>query len=291
MNDSVNTNTENLSVASIIDLSILVLISFFAIVYILLILICKTFRENKMNWLTVNVCLATIIVCISQLFFVVFRQSNFLNISCRVQGFLLGMTASEMMYAYCVSSFNRLLAIRYFNKLLFRSTRWLLSTIITGWIIGMISSIPQAFFDGFSCLPNEISIIFKIYSSITILVIPVGIVTGCNLSIFRYIHQISRRVHNANNNNFSRRRDTHVSKIMLLTFFLFVIGWTPIFLAQLFTNSLAQLPEWLSIFLQLLLPSSLLGNIILLIYTNQPVRRYIAGKLTCQGRLLFIVKY
>jgi hypothetical protein len=77
---------------------------------------------------------------------------------------------------------------------------------------------------------------------------------------------------------------------MLLTFSLFVIGWAPIFFQQLFTSPERQLPMGVSIFFQLLLPSSLLGDMIVLMYANQPIRKLIKEKFHWSRRILFIIK-
>jgi hypothetical protein len=163
-----------------------------------------------------------------------------------------------------------------------------------GWIFGVLSAIPYLFYDGFACLSNEFTMFLKLYTCFVTILIPIHIVTICNVSIFRYIHQVRRRVsdqnNNRNNNGLSCQRDAHVSKIMLLTFCLFVIGWTPIFFQQLFTTPEHNLPQEVLSFFQLLLSISLLGDMILIIYAKQDIRQFIKETFKCNGRILFIIK-
>lgn len=296
MNNSTDGDTS--AVGTIISNAVqnfLLLLNFVVgVAYILLILIQKKFRSNKLNWLTVNVCLATAVFSFMEFIFTIFRTQNLSVMSCRLQGFLIAMSVGHMMFSHCISSFNRLLAIRYFHKLLFRSSRWLLVSMAIGWIIGVLISIPYLLYDNFACSPSQSSTFLTFYLCVTVLIIPICIVTICNASIFRYISQISRRVHdvsrNKKNNHISRKRDAQVSKIMLMTFALFVIGWTPIFCLQLFTTSNSQLLANLTTFFLFLLEACLLGNTILLIYANQPVRQLIKENLKCNGKFLFIFK-
>jgi hypothetical protein len=224
-----------------------------------------------------------------QLIFTSIRLTNLTNtlLSCRLQGYLTSMVASQIMYSHCVSSFYRLLTIRYFNKPLLRSCRWLLGSIGVGWIVGLLTALPYLFYDGFACSSSTQEEFLKPYSCVTTVLIPVSIVAVCSLSILWYVHKSSQRVHdisnNENNNNISRKRDLHICIIMLLTFCVFVIGWTPIFFEQLFMNNGSQLSEDVSSFFQILLPICLLCDMVLLIYAYQPVRKLIRDAFKCNG--------
>jgi hypothetical protein len=296
MTDSINENTvySPSTIVDIVEIALTLLTVLLAVAYMLLILIRKTFRLNKRNWLNVNVCLSTVLLSLNLFLFTIIRIENISIMSCHLQDFLLAMAACQMMYAHCISSFNRLLAIRYFNKLLFRSSRWLLTSMAIGWIFGVLSAIPYLFYDGFACLSNEFPMFLKLYACFVTILIPIHIVTICNVSIFRYIHQVRRRVsdqnNNRNNHGLSCQRDAHVSKIMLLTFCLFVIGWIPIFFQQLFTTPERHLSQEILSFFQLLLSISLLGDMILIIYAKQDIRQFIKETFKCNGRILFIIK-
>ena len=264
--------------------------------YITLVLIRKTFRSNHLNWPTVNIALTTALFVLVHLIFTFTHLQNWSIVSCRIQGFLVDMTACQMMYAYCTSSFTRLLVIRYFTKPIFRSSSWLSTSIIISWLAGFLSAIPHALYDNFACMHRESPILFKVYTCVTTILLPVLIVSLCNISIFRYIKQASRRIHHANNNykntghHMSNKRDLRLTKIMFLTFSLFLLGWMPILLQGLFLTSDHQLPPVISIILELILPMTVLGQMILLIYANQPICQFLKEKLKHNNRFLYIIK-
>ncbi len=54
-----------------------------------------------------------------------------------------------------------------------------------------------------------------------------------------------------------------------------VIGWMPLFIEQIFLNEQFYIPSGVSIFFQILPPTSLFADLLLLIYTDHPVRNLI----------------
>jgi hypothetical protein len=183
------------------------------------------------------------------------------------------MATCHIMYSHCIASFCRLISIQYPQKLLFRSRRWFLSIIGVSWLIGLLIAVPYLLFDGFTCSSGNGKRFLQIYTSLSTVLIPITIVTICNITIFRYVRQSTRRVHNLNsNNNQINKRDMHLCKIMLLTFCVFVIGWIPLFIEQLFMNDGISLSSTATTFFKLFPPISLLADIILLMYSDQPVR-------------------
>ena len=263
--------------------------------YVTLVLARKTFRSNKLNWPTVNIGFTTALFAFVHILFTSAHLTKSSITSCRLQGFLVDMVANHMMYAYCTSSITRLFVIRYFTKPMFRSSPWLLTNIAICWLTGLSFAIPHLFYDNFKCAHTKISLPFKVYNCITTVILPVLIVTGCNISIFRFIYQVGRRIHVASNNKtnnhrISSKRDLRLSKIMLLTFSFCLIGWTPVLLQGLFLSSDHQLPPIVSLIFELLLPISLFGQMILLIYANQPVRQFLKERLTRNERFLFLIK-
>ena len=272
----------------IVQVLLHILILCLSIVYIVLILINKHFRQAKLIWPTINICLATIFFCLNQLILLLFRLENstMLNIPCRLQGFFMDFTACHMMYAHSISAINRFLAIRYFQKPLYRSQRWLLITITTGWLIALIMAVPYLFYDGFSCPLSSQSDLFTIYSCISTLILPAGVVGVCNLLIFSYLRQSSRRVHQidhlpSSNAHPLNKRDLHLSKIMLISFCIFILGWTPLFLEQLLIDVEHQVPLFVTVIVRINLPVCLLCDMILLVYFNQPVRQFIQKLCRC----------
>ena len=127
------------------------------------------------------------------------------------------------------------------------------------------------------------------------LFVPITIVAICNSCIFWHVRQSSRRIHNIDNNrnnyNISRKRDLHLSKIMLLTFCILIIGWAPILIQQLISNIRSELQTDITSFFSILLSASLLANMILLIYSNQPIRNLICQTLKCNRIIPCVIQY
>lgn len=286
MDNSTNsiTNDSQTSIADIIQIPLFILIIILAGIYIILVLSRKTLRINKFNWLTVNVCFTIIFFAFIQLFSTSIRLYNVSEtvVLCRVKGFVINMATCHIMYSHCIASFCRLISIQYPQKLLFRSRRWFLSIIGVSWLIGLLIAVPYLLFDGFTCSSGNGKRFLQIYTSLSTVLIPITIVTICNITIFRYVRQSTRRVHNLNsNNNQINKRDMHLCKIMLLTFCIFVIGWIPLFIEQLFMNDGISLSSTATTLFKLFPPISLLADIILLMYSDQPVRILLVKVLKC----------
>lgn len=274
----------------ITQLMIDVFIILLCTIYIVLILLNQHFRQAKLMWPTINICLATIFFSLNQLFLLSIRLqgSTSLIISCRLHSFFVDLSACQMMYAHSVSAVNRFLAIQYFHKPLFRSTNWLLISIVTGWFVALLVSIPYLSYDGFSCAMSSRAELLTVYTCITTMILPVAIVGLCNLFVFSSIRRSSRRVHQhdqigaaATQVNPLTKRDLHLSKIMLITFCIFILGWTPLFLEQLVVDSERQVPLIITILFRINLSVCLLCGMTLLIYFNQQIRQYIAKLCHC----------
>ena len=256
------------------------LISLLCAFYVVLILINKHFRQAKLMWPTINICLATIFFSLNQLFLlgIRLRGSTSLVISCRLHSFFIDLSACQMMYAHSVSALNRFLAIQYFYKPLFRSTRWLLISIGVGWFIALLVAIPYLLYGGFSCATSSRAELLTAYACVTTMLLPVGIVGVFNFLIFSYIRRSSRRVHQLGQTsgaaqvNPLTKRDLHLSRIMLITFCIFILGWTPLFLEQLAIDVERQVPLIVTVLFRINLPSCLLCAMILFIYFNQQIR-------------------
>lgn len=269
----------------IIDVFIILLCT----LYIVLILLNQHFRQAKLMWPTINICLATIFFSLNQLFLLSIRLQGSKSsiISCRLHSFFVDLSACQMMYAHSVSAVNRFLAIQYFHKPLFRSTRWLLISIVTGWFVALLVSIPYLLYDGFSCAISSRDELLTVYTCITTLVLPVAIVGLCNLFVFSSIRRSSRRVHQHDQAeatgqvNPLTKRDLHLSKIMLITFCIFILGWAPLFLEQLVVDIERQVPLIITVLFRINLSVCLLCGMTLLIYFNQQIRQYIAKLCHC----------
>jgi hypothetical protein len=283
-NNSITNNSQT-GITDIIQIPLFALIILIASIHIILVLSRKTLRSNKFTWLTINVCFASTFFALIQLLSTGISLSDTPEtvISCRSKGFIINMATCYIMYSHSIASFCRLLSVQYPHKMLFRSSHWLLSSIGVSWIVGLLLALPYLFFDGFACTSTYGQQFLQMYTSVWTIFIPIIIVAICNITIFRYVRQSSKRVHNLNNNirNPLSKRDMYLCRIMLLTFCVFVIGWTPVFIDQLFFNDENPLPSGVTTFLQILPSTSLLVDVIILIYSDQPVRTLLLKLFKC----------
>ncbi len=268
--------SSHISVSDFILLPILSLTIILAIAYIILVLIRPTFRNNKSNWFTINVCLTIALLS------TILLQMNIMQImnlssseSCRAKTFSSVMAACQMMYSHAVIAINRFLTVVYSNKRFFRSIRCIWGFIGFGWLIAFLISLPNLFANGFACSNSTPPAFLPYYTLIGILIIPVMIVLMCNIQIFLFVYRSSQRVHAENRGNkVSQVRDVRLIKTMIITFTVFVVGWTPLFVEQTFSASITVSSAVDTIF-QILPSVSMLCDVILLIYTNQPVRLFL----------------
>ena len=247
----------------------------------------KNVRKNQLIWPTINVCLATILFATHQSIFASIRlgESTTMIRSCRLQSFLIDFTGCQMMYSHGVSALNRLLSVRYFFKLVFRSQHWLLGSIAVGWILGLLLALPYLFYDGFTCPPDTRANWLQPFVCLTAFILPLGIVAVCNVMMFWHLRQSHRRVRDLAATrtilNPNHKKDLSLSKVMLLAFVIFMIGWIPIFFEQLFVDNQRYLSAGVLTLFQIILPACLLFDMILLIYSNQPIRRLIQNRCKC----------
>ncbi len=286
-NSTINNSHSNIT--DIIQIPLFSLIIIVASIYIILVLSHKTFRAKKFMWLAVNICFSSLIFSVIQLLSTGVRLSNIpeTTMSCRSKGFIITMASCHIMYSHCIAAFCRLLSIQYPLKPLFRSSHWLLGNIAMSEIIGTLVALPNLFFDGFACTSTYGTRFLRIYTSISTVFVPIAIVFGCNIAIFRYVRRSSKRIHDANNNNGNRlnNRDMYLCKIILLTFCVFFVGWAPLFVEQLFFNDQTRLSSGLSTFLNILPSISLLADVLLLIYSDKPVRKLLLKVLACNMKI------
>ena len=102
-----------------------------------------------------------------------------------------------------------------------------------------------------------------------------AIVAVCNSRILCFVRRSSRQVHaEAAKNKSSDGRDIQLMKTLIGTFTILVIGWTTTFVFETLLQNVT-LPIALNISIQTLPSVSMLVDVCLLIYTNQPVRLYL----------------
>ena len=288
--NSSQSNTQNSvkDITDIIQIPFFTLIIIIGSIYIIVVLTRKTLRTNKFNWLTLNVCFANVIFAIIQLLSTIIRLTDIPEaiISCRSKAFIIDMATCHIMYSHCIATFCRLLSVRYPHKPIFRSNRWLIGNIITSELLGPLIALPFLFFDGFLCSGRSNGKRFlQIYAAISTILIPVVIFSGFNYSIYRYVRQSSKRVHSISNSTGQRlsHRDMYLCKIILLTFCVFVIGWMPLLLEQILMIERTRLPSGVSAFFQIISPTCLLADVLLLIYADHSVRKLLIKVLRCQS--------
>ena len=268
-NDSVNISVSDYILVPCLSLTILI-----ALVYSIVLIIHPTLRANKLNWFTVNVCVTTMLLSGIMISMSIMRFTNTSNsLPCRTQSYLNIMAACQMMYSHSVVAVSRLLTIVYSNRRIFRSIACIWLSILIGWVVGFLIALPFAVQDGFACSSSSRVGFLPYYILFGILIIPVMIVAICYIRIFFFVRRSSKRVRTEGRakNNVSQARDVRLIKTMVITFTVFVIGWVPLFIEQVF-NSYITVPSSVDTLFQILPLFSMLFDIILLIYTNQPVR-------------------
>ena len=247
-----------------------------AFAYTALIVLRPTFRHNKLNWLTINICLASALFCIFLLSLNIQWKLNVSgSLSCRLQGFLLDMAICQVLYSHCVASFCRSVAIIYATRNLFRSSAFMWICTGAGWLVSILVAIPYLFLDGFLC-PQESQVAFLSYYTVAVIILlPMTIVGVCNFRILSFVRRSTRQVHvEAPKNKGTHTRDIQLMKTLIGSFVIIVVGWSPSFILQSFIKD-GALSIGVNIFIQILPSVSVLLDVFLLIYTNQPVRLFL----------------
>ncbi|CAF1110800.1 unnamed protein product [Adineta ricciae] len=276
------------SVADVIEIPILSLTILLALVYTILIFSRPVFRHNKLNWFTVNICISTILLCINILVMHGNRNDLFSSINCRVRAFFLLSAVNQLMYSHCVAAISRMLAIVYAKKSFSRSNTCLFIFITIGWLLAFLLSSINLFFDSYTCLQSASAEFVSHYTLVTTLIAPIVIVTVCNGRILRHVRQSTRQLRaQGTRAPLAHARDIYLLKVMIITFVVFLVGWTPVFLMQIFGASV-DIPRFLAIILRILPSAAMLHDTLLLIFTNRPVRLFIK-QLVIRRRLKFPV--
>ncbi len=284
-----NSGSSDSNISNLIQLPIHFLTIILAIAYTILVLVRPTFRNNKLNWFTINLCLMSVVLSLMMLTMSIkqIMDDTSSSIPCRLQGFLLTMPACQLMYSHAVIAVSRLLTIVYANKHFFRSTKCLWICLGFGWLSALLVSVPYLFVDGFTCSSSAPSDFLPYYNLAVVLIVPVLIVIVCNIRIFLFVRQSSRRVHaeGGGGEGVSNARDIRLLKTMIATFTVFVGGWLPLFLTQTFSQTVKTSSISNAIF-QILPPLSMLSDVILLIYINQPIRLFLWQLIVKQHRTI-----
>ena len=254
-------------------LSVTVLLAF---AYSVMIIARPTFRQNKLNWFTVNICMQTVFFCIFVgLSVVQQRVDPSGGLPCRIQGFAFDMTIGQVLYSHSVAAFCRLLAIVWATKHLFRSTGFTLACMGFSWMIPVLMACPYLFLNGYTCGTQDRRGFLSYYTLVVTILLPMGIVAVCNCRLLWFVRRSTRQVHTGTDRNRApHARDIQLMKTLVSTFVIVVIGWGPIFILQIMIGEVS-IPWALDLCIQMLPSVSMLLDVCLLIYTNQPVRLYL----------------
>ncbi|CAF1185442.1 unnamed protein product [Adineta ricciae] len=269
--------TSSSSLVPLIQIPILSLTIVLAVAYILLLLIRPAFRHNKLNWFTINVCLTS--TCLSVYFLAINIQlvlniSNSLSI--RLQFFLQYMGISQVTYSHCAVAWSRLLTVVYANKRIFQSNVCICCCVICGWILAVVLTTPFLFQDILIFYSSSLATNFWSYYYIVVtLFLPLVIVTACNTRTLLFIRSSTRRIHAMGaDGQGNQNRDALLIKTMIGNFIVFLGGWSPPMIIQLF-NKTNYIPPSLNIYFQAVAVITLFQSVVLLIVTNQPVRTFL----------------
>ena len=286
MNDSLSNQTTGsqadqtaafaLSSPDLIQMVLFSLTICLALAYTALIVVRLTFRHNKLNWFTVNICLCSAFFCIIMLTMTILRVLGISDqLPCRVRGFLIDMAVCQLLYAHCTAAISRLLVVVCSTRRYFRSTGCTWIFIGSGSVVALIVASPHLFLDGFVCSSATQVQFLAYYTFVVTLLLPITTVAVCNCHILWFVRRSTRQVHTGTDRNrVSHARDIHLMKVLIATFAVVVIGWSPIFIIQTFSGNVS-VPRALDVSFQMLPSLSMLLDVCLLIYTNQPVRLFL----------------
>lgn len=264
------------SIPDVIQIVLFSLTIGLALAYTALIIVRPTFRQNKLNWFTVNICLYSASFCIIMLTMTILRVLNISDqFPCRFWGFLIDMAVCQLLYSHCIAAISRLLVVVYSTRRYFRSTSCTWIFIGSGSIVALLAASPHLFLDGFACSSTTQMQLILYYTFVATLLLPITLVAVCNCYILWFVRRSTRQVHTGTNRNrVSHARDIHLMKVLIGTFAVVVIGWSPVFILQTFSGSIS-VPRALDVCSQMLPALSMLLDVCLLIYTNQPVRLFL----------------
>jgi len=134
----------------------------------------------------------------------------------------------------------------------------------------------------------------RYYTLAIIIVVPVSVCVVINIIIFKYVQSLSLRIqpasqrtianHNHDQKPTLSRRDVHLLRHMIIMFFVFIVGWVPIYIALVIQIQTPVSTLILRI-LSLLAEISLLCDMIDLFLYSHELRRYLQRRfLPCYYR-------
>jgi uncharacterized membrane protein YbjE (DUF340 family) len=122
------------------------------------------------------------------------------------------------------------------------------------------------------------------YALAIIIVVPASVCVVINIIIFKYVQSSSRRIqpvsrttitnHNHGQKPKINRRDIHLLRHMIIMFFVFIVGWVPIYITSIIQLQTSVSTLTLRI-LSLLAGISLLCDMIDLFLYSHELRQYL----------------
>ena len=273
-----------LFITQMVLLSLTVLLAFG---YTALIIARPAFRQNKLNWFTVNICLHSAFFCIFMFLMIMERTLNIFGATpCRVDAFFTYGTIGQVLYSHSVAALCRSLSVVHAAKQLFRSSGFTWVCIGSGCAIPLLVAFPYLFFDGFLCPSGEYARALSYYTLAVTILLPIAIVAVCNYRLLRFVRRSTRQVQVGTDRSRScNARDIQLTKTLISSFVIVVIGWSPAFILKTFFEGVLVSLAW-QIFAQIPLPLSMFMDVCLLIYSNQPVRLYLKQRILRQPQIL-----
>ncbi|CAF2851509.1 unnamed protein product [Rotaria sp. Silwood2] len=269
----------SLRIFPIIGVVIFIIIILFAFIYSIPIIFIRRFHQHN-NILTLNICLVTILCCLSWLFIHATITIDDPYTTLGKMNFFFYITAMiftiQVPFSFLAASIHRCCSIVYHTKVFFKTKRWIMLCIGSQWLLGFILSTPD-FVRIY--LPKGDFLWPKVYALISVMIIPSTIYLITNILIYYHVRSSSRRIqpqtifHNVQQIKISRR-DIYLLRHIILMFCVFVTGWAPTSILPIvnhFTYVNILLYGVSTIWCEL----ALLINIIDLYLYNHKVRKYL----------------
>ncbi|CAF1238601.1 unnamed protein product [Adineta ricciae] len=299
-----------LQIITVVNVIILLIGILLTLVYVLSIILLRRFH-TAINILTGNFGLSSII-CGS--YWMIYNplttfHGNILQgstVSYVVISYLTLMVNCLPVYALVNIAVNRYFTVIYPNRAFFKKQMWILTSILTQWIVAIILPMPHLILsyqvtidinqdDNHQLMfRSYLSVLFQtfvnglrlpswilFYNLSVVLIFPSIIIVFFDSLIFYSVRSSTLRVHalpssaaTVANVNHGRNRDVNLVKHMLFIFVMFIIGWGPIYIYSAVVN-MEGIDARVIILLQILPVLDLSINIIDLFIYNRDLRRYL----------------
>ncbi|UJR37556.1 hypothetical protein I4U23_030257 [Adineta vaga] len=254
------------------------------IIYSIPIILIPRFR-HRLHAFTINTCIT--MLCCSIYWFVycimtIVNVHQFYQLStCSIVLYTQIMCTLQVPLALMVVSIHRLCCVVHYAKTFFKTKLWISVCILCQWLVGILISLPTIIRNPTIC---AMPFWMNYYVLMIIIIIPVLLYIIINVIIFKYVQSSTRRIQPrtetmvVDNNSVQQlklnRRDIHLLRHMIIMFFVFVIGWCPIYITTVVN---AHIPVDLLILkiLSLLAEISLFCNVIDLFLYSHDLRQFL----------------